>query len=166
MTQKERERVPKSVIEKLEHDENNNDRANYHPAYVLCHLAYYFILSVVMVVSVFIPEFAYPLEFTMGIAIFYFIFIWIWKPYHDSIGSHNHFLKLYYGTYVLFLVICYLFGKLPKSQGSIYTAFMYVIMILIGGIIAAGFLRIVLEFIFRKALSNDSQIMQWNNEES
>lgn len=153
------------MIEKLEHDENNKDRANYHPAYVLCHLAYYFILSVIMIISVFMPDFSYPLEFTMGIAFLYLVLIWVWKPYHEAIGSHNHFLKLYYGTYVLFLVICYLFGKVPKLEGTLYTVFMYVIMTLIGGLIMAGFVRIVLELRFRKALENDSRIMNWNNEE-
>jgi hypothetical protein len=98
----------------------------------------------VMVVSVFMPDFAHPLEFTMGLAAIYFLFIWIWKPYHESIGSHNHFLKFYYGTYVAFLVICYLFGKLQKLEGSLYTAFMYVIMVLVGGVISAGFVRIIL----------------------
>ncbi len=66
----------------------------------------------------------------------------------------------------MFLVICYLFGKLPKLEGSLYTAFMYVIMVLLAGIILAGFVRIVLELRFRKALENDSRMMQWNNEEN
>lgn len=55
MTDKQRHRLPKSLIEQLEHDENNNDRANYHPAYVLCNLVYYLILSVIMIFSVLVP---------------------------------------------------------------------------------------------------------------
>jgi hypothetical protein len=114
-----------------------------------------------MVISVFMPDFAYPLEFTMGLAVIYFGFICFCKPYHESIGIHNSFLKFYYGIYVLFLVICYLFGKLQSIKGSVYTAFMYVIMVMIGGLITAGFVRIIFELRFRKALENDSRIMKW-----
>ena len=61
MTQKEREKVPTSVIEKMEHDENNPDRANYHPAYVLVYLVYYLLLSLTMILSVLIDGFTYSL---------------------------------------------------------------------------------------------------------
>ena len=97
-----------------------------------------------MVVSVLVPTFTNSLELVMGVAVFYFLVICIWGPYHESVKAHNHFLKLYYGTFVAFLVICYLFVKLPKLTGSLYVAFMYVIMGLIVSIIIAGLARIII----------------------
>lgn len=152
MTEKEKSRVPKSVIEKLEHDGNNTDRPNYHPAYVLCHLVYYLLMSILMVVSVLTPTFSNSLELVMAVAVVYFLVICIWNPYHEVVRAHNQFLKFYYGTYVVVLIICYLFVKLPKTSGSVYTAFMYIIMAFIGCIITAGFIRILIELRFRKAL--------------
>jgi uncharacterized metal-binding protein len=105
-----------------------------------------------MVVSVLAPPFKNSLELVIGVALAYFLVIWIWNPYHEVVRMHNHFLKFYYGTYVIVLVICYLFVKLPKVDGSVYMAFMYVIMTLIGLIIAAGFTRILIELRFRKSL--------------
>ena len=61
MTEKEREKMLTSMIEKMEHDENNPDRANYHPAYVLVYLIYYLLLSLVMVLSILIDRFKYSL---------------------------------------------------------------------------------------------------------
>ncbi len=104
-----------------------------------------------MVGSVMMPNFKNSLEMIMGIATVYFLVICIWKPYHESINVHNHFLKFYYGTFLIFLVICYLFANVTLS-GSLYTAFMYIIIVLIGAIIFAGFVRIVFEMRFRKAL--------------
>lgn len=152
MTEKEREKIPTSMIEKMEHDENNPDRANYHPAYVLVYLIYYLLLSLGMILSVLIESFAFSLELTMGLSIGYFLIIFIWQPYHTSINSHNHFLKLYYGTFVIFLVICYLFSKVSRLSNGIYIGLMYIIMVLIVLILISGFVRILIEKIYRKKL--------------
>jgi len=152
MTEKEREKIPTSMIEKMEHDENNPDRANYHPAYVLVYLIYYLLLSLGMILSVLIESFAYSLELTMGFSIGYFLVIFIWQPYHKSINLHNHFLKLYYGTFVIFLVICYLFSKVSRLSNGIYIGLMYIIMVLIVLILISGFVRILIEKIYRKKL--------------
>jgi hypothetical protein len=162
MTESERSRVAKSMIEKLEHDQNNSDRPNYHPAYVLCHLVYYFLMSILMVVSILVPTFKYSLELVMAVAITYFMVICFWNPYHQVVHAHNHFLKFYYGTYVTVLVICYLFVKIQKFDASVYTILMYLIVVLIGSVIAAGSIRILIELRFRKALENNSDLMRWD----
>lgn len=72
------------------------------------------------------------------------MFISIWKPYHSSINIHNNFLKLYYGTFVLFIIICFLFTKVQKLPSSLYIACMYIVMVLLSGILLGGFVRIYL----------------------
>ena len=140
------------MIEKLEHDENNSDRANYHPAYVLVYLLYHLMLSLVMVFSVLVRSFHYSLELALGLCTTYFILIWVWKPYHKSIDIHNKFLRLYYGTFVLFLVICYLFAKVTNISKDFYVVMIYVIMVLISVILIIGFARILIERIYRSKL--------------
>jgi hypothetical protein len=115
-----------------------------------------------MVVSILVPRFENSLELVMAVAVTYFFIIWFWNPYHQVVHAHNYFLKFYYGSYVAVLVICYLFVKLPKVDASIYMILMYLIIILIGSIIAAGSIRIVIELRFRKALENNSDLMRWN----
>jgi hypothetical protein len=164
MNPRERERVPKSITEKLEHDENYPDRANYHPGYVLFYLLYYFLLSLLMVVSTMIPSFGYCLEMTLGCGVMYFLVIAIWKPYHSSINIHNHFLKVYYGTFVLFMAICYVFARIPHLPMDVYVALIYVVTGLISGIMVSGFVRIFIEKNFRKSLDGNSSLLEWINE--
>lgn len=159
MTEAERQRVPTSLTEKLEHDENNPDRANYHPAYVMCHLLYYLILSLIMVVSVILPTFLYSLETIMALSTIYFLLIGFWCPYYSCSNIHNHFLKLYYGTFVLFLGFCYLFAKSASLGRWTYVAVMYLILLLIASIAIAGFVRIFWEYRFRKALKENGALM-------
>ena len=151
------------MIEKLEHDENNVDRPNYHPAYVFVYLIYYLMLSLVMVISVLIENFSYSLQLTLGLSTGYFILIWVWKPYHKSINLHNHFLKLYYGTFVLFLIICYLFSRANKLSKNLYIIMIYVIMVLLGLILVIGFVRIFIERVFRGKLLNNNSILECNS---
>lgn len=97
----------------------------------------------------------------MGLSIGYFLLICIWQPYSQSINAHNHFLKVYYGTFVLFLVICYMFAKVDSLPNNLYISLMYVIMFLVALIMTIGFVRIVMEKLYRKRLDNDNTILQW-----
>jgi len=165
MTNEEKERLPLSMVEKLEHDENNIDRANYHPLYVLVYLLYYLLLSSVMVLQVLLPGFSYSLELTLGVSAGYFLLVSIWRPYHSSINIHNHFLKLYYGTLVLFMVICYVFTKVDSISSGLYIALMYVVMVLLMGILVGGFLRILIEIKYRKSLEQNNSLLVWTQED-
>jgi hypothetical protein len=142
MTPEEKQKIPESMVQKLEHDENYLDRANYHPLYVLVYLLYYFLLSLVMIFSALVESFTYTLEVTLGLSVAYFLVICIWKPYHISVNIHNHLLKLYYLTFVLFLVIEYLMTKSIKLPLNLHVVLMYIIMGLLGCIFAVGMIRI------------------------
>ena len=117
-----------------------------------------------MVISTMVRSFTYCLEMTLGCAVLYFLAIKIWKPYHSSINTHNHFLKVYYGTFVLFMAICYVFAKIPQLSMDVYVALIYVVTALIAVIMASGFVRIFIEKNFRKSLEANSSLLQWANE--
>jgi len=78
----------------------------------------------------------------MGLSIGYFTLILLWKPYHSVINFHNNFLKLYYATFVMFLVICYLFSKVGRLSTKLYVGLIYIVMVLVGAILIIGFIRI------------------------
>ena len=59
------------------------------------------------------------------------------------------------------MVICYLFAKLPRLSATFYTSLMYAVMVMVSAIIIAGFVRIVIEMRFRKALANNNNMMKW-----
>mgnify|MGYP006959903415 CR=1 FL=1 len=127
------------------------------------YLLYYLLLSLMMIFSVLVKSFPYSLELTLGLSTTYFILIWVWKPYHKSIDIHNKFLRLYYGTFVLFLVICYLFSKVNNLSKDFYIIMMYVVMVLISLILIIGFVRILIERIYRSKLENNNSILEWTS---
>ncbi len=89
----------------------------------------------------------------------YFVMIILWKPYHGVMNVHNHFLKLYYGTFVVFLVFCYMFSKVGSLSSSTYIIIMYLITSLICCVMVGGFVRVYLEYKFRKALDLDNTLL-------
>jgi hypothetical protein len=78
----------------------------------------------------------------MGFSAAYFILICFWKPYHSSINIHNHFLKLYYGTYAIFTFICYLIAKFDRLPEDTYIGLVYIVMTILVCILLGGFARI------------------------
>lgn len=95
----------------------------------------------------------------MGLALVYFLAIVLWKPYAQAVNIHNHFLKFYYGTFVLFLVFCYIFARMDSLGSTTYIMIMYLVTALIACVIACGFIRLYIEFKFRKALDQDSKLL-------
>ena len=104
----------------------------------------------VMLIGVLVKGFEFSLDFTLGLSTIYFIFIICWKPYYPTINIHNNFLKLNHGTVVLLLVICELFSKINNMNIGVILFFMYFVMALLSAIIIGGFVRIYLEYKFRK----------------
>lgn len=78
----------------------------------------------------------------MGLAFVYFIAIVFWKPYAQFVNVHNHFLKFYYGTFVVFLTFCYIFARMGSLGSGTYITIMYLVTVLIGCIMAGGFVRL------------------------
>lgn len=131
-----------SFMEQLEHDENNPDRPNYHPLYVLVYMVYYFLLIFSMTLGALIDGFDLSLEIVLGLTVGYFILVCVWRPYHESINIHNHFLKLNHGVVAVYLAICELFNRLDKMSVQLYITLMYGIIVLLGVIVVGGFVRI------------------------
>jgi hypothetical protein len=109
-------------------------------------------------------DFHYHLELVLGLAGCYFLLICVWKPYHISANSHNHFLKLNHGTVVIFLSICYAFLHFNALPDSFYIASMYIVMVLFTVVMVGGFVRIFIERAFRKILSQNSNLLKPLNE--
>ena len=95
----------------------------------------------------------------MGLSIVYFMVIIFWKPYAPAVNIHNHFLKFYYGTFVVFLVFCYIFSRMDSLGSTTYIMIMYLITALIACIMVAGFIRVYIEYSFRKALDLDNSLL-------
>jgi hypothetical protein len=99
----------------------------------------------------------------MGVSFVYFLVIIVWRPYARAVNAHNHFLKFYYGAFVLFLGFCYMFAKMQALGSSTYITIMYLVTAFIGLIMAGGFIRVYIEVSFRKALDLDNTLM-WDLE--
>jgi hypothetical protein len=108
-----------------------------------------------MVITILVPEFKWSLEISFGIIFGYFLVIVFYRPYHESINIHNHFLKIYYGTVVAFTGFCYMFTQSRGIGESLYIAIIYVIMVMIGVILVIGFVRIYIEKNYRKKLEEE-----------
>lgn len=79
----------------------------------------------------------------------YFVGIWKFSPYSETISMHNHFLKLNHGTVVLF----YFFFIIPKwvnpINEKIYVVGMYITIILLTLVVFGGYIRIYVEYKYR-----------------
>ena len=83
MTEEEKMRTPLSMIEKLEHDENNPDRENYKPGYILLYLLFYFTIQTLLMINVLIKEISqYGLDLMLGLCFVYLVIVWNWNPYN------------------------------------------------------------------------------------
>ena len=57
LTEAEKSRVPKSLYERIEHDENNPDRANYKPGYIFVYLFSYLVIEIALMFDVLFHSF-------------------------------------------------------------------------------------------------------------
>ena len=79
LTEAERARTPASMIEKLEHDENNPDRENYKPGYILVYMLFYLIVQIVLMLNVLVKEIShYGLDAMVGLQFVYLLVVFIW----------------------------------------------------------------------------------------
>jgi hypothetical protein len=96
----------------------------------------------------------------MGVSFVYLILIMVWRPYASAVNVHNHFLKFYYGTFVLFLGFCYIFSRMKSLGSATYIMIMYLVTVLIGLVMTGGFVRVLIEVKFRRALDSDNTLMR------
>jgi hypothetical protein len=113
MTEEEKMMAPLSMIEKLEHDENNPDRENYKPGYIILYFLFYFILQTILMINVLIEEISrYGLDLMFVLCFVYLVIVWRWNPYNKATSFHNSALKLNHFTSFFFVLACELFSRL------------------------------------------------------
>jgi hypothetical protein len=142
LTEQEKARVPKSLIEKLEHDENNPDQPNYKPGYVLFYLLFYLVVEVILMMNVLLPSLKdFGVEIMAGASIVYLLFVWIWKPYHEAVDFHNKALRLNHSIVFVFMMGSAV-TKRVQMNVTFYLVFIYVILCMLVVATVCGYLRI------------------------
>ena len=150
LTEIEKARVSKSTVEKLEHDENNPDRSNYKPGYILFYLLFYLMVEIALMLNVLIPYLKdLGVEIMSGVSFVYLVIVCTWKPYHERFEFHNRALKLNHLTVFLFMVGSAI-SKRVHMNIVCYLVFIYVILFMLGVVTLCGYWRIVIEYRFRK----------------
>ena len=111
MTEAEKAQIPKSVYEKLEHDENNPDRPNYKPGYILFYMVFYLFVELVLMIDVLFVQLGnFGVEIMLILTFCYLLFVWKWQPYSKAVDFHNKALRFNHFTVVFFMA----FASLSK----------------------------------------------------
>jgi hypothetical protein len=159
MTEEEKMRAPLSMIEKLEHDQNNPDRENYKPGYILVYFIFYFIVQTLLMINVLIEEISqYGLDLMLGLCFAYLVIVWRWNPYNKAVNFHNRALKLNHFTAFFFVLACELFTRVQLSPTA-FVILIYVSLFLLIVVSCCAFARLYLEHQFRKRLEDDPSLM-------
>ena len=164
MTEEERMRTPLSTIEKLEHDENNPDRENYKPGYVLVYFLFYFTVQTLLMINVLIKEISqYGLDLMLALCLVYLVVVWNWNPYNKAVNFHNRALKLNHFAAFFFVLACELFSRAQLSP-SVFVTLIYVSLFLLFVVSCCAFARLYAEYQFRKKLEDDPKLMEEKKE--
>ena len=164
MTEEEKMRTPLSMIEKLEHDENNPDRENYKPGYILVYFLFYFTVQILLMVNVLIKEIShYGLDLMCALCFVYLVIVWNWNPYNKAANFHNRALKLNHFTAFFFVLACELFTRAQLSP-SVFVILIYVSLFLLFVVSCCAFARLYVEYQFRKKLEDDPKLMEEKKE--
>jgi hypothetical protein len=159
MTEEEKTRAPLSMIEKLEHDENNPDRENYKPGYILVYFIFYFVVQTLLMVNVLIEEISqYGLDLMLAFCFVYLVIVWRWNPYNKAINFHNRALKLNHFTSFFFVLACELFTRIQLSP-TVFVILIYISLFLLIVVSCCAFARLYFEYQFRKRLEDDPNLM-------
>ena len=147
------------MIERLEHDENNPDRENYKPGYVLVYLIFYFLVEMVLMVNVLSEEVSqFGMDLMLALSFVYLIVVWNWNPYHEAANFHNRALKLNHFAAFFFVLTCELFTRVELSP-SVFIILIYVTLLLLLIASFCGITRLYIERKFRKMLEDDPKLM-------
>jgi hypothetical protein len=165
LTEEEKARTPASMIERLEHDENNPDRENYKPGYVLVYLIFYFLIEMVLMMNVLIEEISqFGMDLMLALSFVYLLIVWNWNPYHKAANFHNRALKLNHFAAFFFVLTCELFTRVELSP-SVFIVLIYVSLVLLLIASFCGFARLYMEYQFRKKLEDDPKLMDEKKKE-
>jgi hypothetical protein len=147
------------LIQKLEHDENNPDRPNYKPGYVLVYLLAFFAIEIVIMLTVMVKSFKkYGLDVLIGLEFIYLIFVWIWRPYSRSVDFHNKVLRLNHLTILVIMIVCEIFNKINTTK-MVYISLVYLALLFLVIVTVCGYIRIYVEYKFRKRLVDDPNLL-------
>ncbi len=159
LTEEEKTRTPASMIERLEHDENNPDRENYKPGYVLVYLLFYFLVEMILMVNVLIEEVSqFGMDLMLAVSFVYLIVVWNWNPYHKAANFHNRALKFNHFAAFFFVLTCELFTRVELSP-SVFIVLIYVSLVFLLMVSFCGFARLYPEYKFRKMLEDYPKMM-------
>jgi hypothetical protein len=165
LTEEEKARTPASLIEKLEHDENNPDRENYKPGYVLLYLLFYFAVQMILMVNVLMKEISeFGLDVMLVLTLIYLIIVWKWKPYNEEVNFHNKALRLNHFAAFWFVLTCEFFNRVEISA-SVFVGMVYLSLVLLLAISLCGYGRLYVEYRFRKRLQDDPNLMDEKKKE-
>lgn len=112
LTASEKSQVPTSLLEKLECDENNPDRENYKPGYILLYLIYYLLVELILTMNVLVgPMWPYGMEIMLIFTLVYLVIVWKWSPYQWAVNFHNKALRLNHLVAFAFVVVCEILNR-------------------------------------------------------
>lgn len=100
----------------------------------------------------------YGLEAIIGMNILYLAFIWKWNPYCAVVNFHNKALRLNQITVIVFLLVCEVFQRVPVIP-ILYVFLMCVVVLMMIGLTGCAYIRIYVEYKFRKALNDDNTLL-------
>lgn len=123
-------------------------------------MIFYFIVQVVMMINVLL-EFLkdYGVEIMLGMSNVYLIFVWKWNPYISAVNFHNKVLRLNHFVMFLFMAISAFYKRVAISA-VLYVVLIYLILLMLIIVAICGYLRILVEYRFRKILLDDPSIME------
>jgi hypothetical protein len=109
-------------------------------------------VEVTLMLNVLLPSLKdFGVEIMTCVSFVYLLFVWIWKPYHEAVEFHNKALRLNHLT-VFFFMVGSVVTKRVQMNVTFYVVFIYVILCMLGVVAVCGYLRIVVEYRFRKKL--------------
>ena len=106
----------------------------------------------------------YGMDLMLVLTLAYLIFVWNWNPYNKEVNFHNRALKLNHFSAFYFVLACELFTQINLSP-TIFSILIYPSLLLMLAVTFCAFVRLYVEFSFRKKLVEDPTLMQEKNKE-
>jgi hypothetical protein len=160
MTEAERSQIPKSMIEKLEHDENNPDQQNYKPWYVLVYMLFYLSVEISLMMITLNEEVEkYGIKLMLGLSGCYFLLVFFCEPYYKAVNFHNRAIKYNHFIAFLFTLKCE-FMKVFAFSAMTKVIFVFINLGLLILMCMIEVVRFRVEYKFRKDLVDKPDLLR------
>jgi hypothetical protein len=103
----------------------------------------------------------FGVEILLFVCFMYLIFIWFWNPYCSTADFHNKALRLNHVTSFLMVIVCEIFNRIKMDQ-AVYAFFIYLTLFFLIIVCFSGYIRIYIEYKFRKKLLDDPNILDFS----